>query len=533
MFGRTAAVAVAALLLGGALGFAEPAAASPATDARAIRAGLAKAVRADRLPADKAAKYRGSVVRARGAIGRLPASRSVPLARVLWLVRRQAGAFNAPRAAALFGMLEQNTRYLSRRGLPAEGTDVMGYDGVVYRAGWGYGLQFHPLANVIKLNSLLYQGKRNSALRLARALGKRLVWRPKGAVWEYYFPYGGGSPPWTSGMAQAIGVQSLARTARRLGAPKFFTPARRAYLAIPPRLVGLPAGPWVRLYSFSGMLVLNAQLQTALSIADYGRITEYAPATRLGERLEASSRALLGRYDTGAWTTYVPGVANETSLKYHLYHVELAMWLSRRTRSEFWQAAHGRFDRYSHEPAKFRSGPWVPTLYPRPSDGFRDSTVVRVWVSKVSRVTLRVGGSTFYLGQRRRGWHAVTWRPGPKRPGLYRPRVTATDLAGNVGSARLRAIRIARDTTPPDVTASVSGARLTWKIDDPTTPWVRLRVQLLRQGKLRVLELGRRPLAGRVRLALPRGRFQATLVAFDSSGNRTRTPLGQVPVPPS
>jgi hypothetical protein len=111
--------------------------------------------------------------------------------------------------------------------------------------------------------------------------------------------------------------------------------------------------------------------------------------------------------------------------------------------------------------------------------------------------------------------------------------VSATDLAGNAGHAKLAPVTIARDTTPPDVKASVSGRRLTWKAIDATTPWITLRVRLVRGDTVKVLKLGRRALHGSLRLALPRGRWQAVLVVADSSGNTARVPLGTVPTPTS
>jgi len=517
------------LIAAAAAVFAPPADASPASDARAIRAGLTKALNNGKLNYQQVRSHRRTLSKARTAIGRLPSSRAATLARVLWLVRLQAPRYNRPRALALFSMLNQNRLYLSRRGLPPDGTDVLGTDGVVYRVGWGYGLNFHPLGAVANLNLFLAQEKRKKALRLARALQIRAVPRKNGRVWEYYFPYGGGSPPWTAAMAQAVGAQALARTGRRLTKPGYFTAANRAWLSLPgSRLVrSTGSGPWVRHYSFSDMMVLNAQLQVVVSIMDYAEILNRDRAREFAARLEASGRAQLGRFDTGHWTNYLPGA--EAPLNYHLYHVNLARFLGKRTGREFWWDAHARFDRYSHEPPVFKGGASGPTLYPWPKDGFRDSTTIRFWVSKISTVTVKVGGRTWRLGLRSRGWHSVFWRPGRMEPRAYRPLVIATDLAGNRGRARIQPIQIAVDRTAPKVTAKVSRRTLTWSAVDAGTPWLRLRVRIERAGRVRHLELGRRALHGSARLAIPRGNWQARLVAYDSTGNRTWVELGVVP----
>ena len=504
--------------------------ARPLDDAAAISRGLRRAVAAGRLSRAEANEYRAVVRRARAVVARMSGSRRTVLARVLRQVRLHAGMYNRPRALALFSMLQENARWLARRGLPANETDVVGASGVVYRVGWGYGLQFHPLANVIALNLHLQAGRRQRALDLAGALAARLVAARNGAVLEYYFPYGGGSPPWSSGMAQAIGAQAFARTGRWLTAPDFFEPANRAYRSVSGRLLmNGSAGLWVRLYSFSGLVVLNAQLQAVLSLADYGQVANVPEAAGLADRLEDAARASFARFDTGYWSNYSP--RNEAPLEYHVYHVRLAERLARRTGAGFWTEVHQRFHRYSREAPVFRPGPASPTLYPWPAEGFRDSTRIAVWVSKISRVTVAVGGRAHSLGLVRQGWHAVTWRPGRRRAGTYQPVVSAIDLAGNRGRANLRPIAIAVDRAPPEVTASVTGRRLAWRAVDPGTPWLQMSVVVTRSGGRERLILGRRPLVGSLRLRVPRGSWEGVLFATDSSGNRARVALGPVPSP--
>ena len=502
--------------------------ARPVDDARVIAAGLRRAVADGRLSRAEAREYRATVGRARAVLSGLPRSRRVVLARVLGQVRRHAGAFNGPRALALFSMLDENARYLARRALPPAETDVVGRDGIIYRVGWGYGLQFHPLANAIAINLHLYGNRYQRAAALASALAARAVPTRRGAVWEYYFPYAGGAPPWTSGMAQAIGAQAFARMGVRIPAPDLLAVARRAYRAIPGRLVReFAGGPWVRLYSFSRLVVLNAQLQSVLSLRDFGRIANEPGAIALAERLEATARAELSRFDTGYWTNYSPG--REAPLRYHLYHGDLTKWLAQRFRSDAWASAHARFTRYTREPPVFKSRETGPPIYPWPADGFRDGVRIAFWVSKISTVRVRVGGAVRSVGLSSQGWHAFIWRPGRKRPGVYRPVVVAVDLAGNRGSASLDPVTIEVDREPPALTAKLSGRILTWRARDPTSPWLRLTVVFERAGARRVSALGRRPLSGSARLRIPRGSWSAALVAADTSGNRVRVPLGAVP----
>jgi hypothetical protein len=501
--------------------------ARPADDAAAISRGLSRAVSAGRLSRSEASEYRAIVRRTRTVLGNVGGSRRTVLARVLGQVRWFAGAYNRPRALALFSMLDENARFLARRGLPANETDVIGRGGILYRVGWGYGLQFHPLGNAIELNRRITFGRRQAAIDHASALAARLVPKSRGAEWEYYFPYAGASPPWSSGMAQAVGAQALARAGRRFTAPDFFASARRAYNSIPGRLVRrLSAGPWIRLYSFSGLVVLNAQLQAVLSIRNYGETVHHREARAFAARLQGAARALFPQFDTGYWTRYSLG--HESPLEYHRYHVDLAKRLSE-SPGDFWAQAHERFARYLREPPQFKSGARGPTLYPWPAEGFRDRARLTFWVSKISRATVRVGGNTFSLSIPGKGWYSLVWSPGRRPPRTYRPVVSAVDLAGNRGSAPLAPIQIAVDRAPPELTVRLEGRRLVWRARDPGTPWLRMTVVFRREGERRKQSLGRRPLAGSARLALPPSRWQVVLFAMDSSGNRARVEVNSPP----
>ena len=145
-------------------------------------------------------------------------------------------------------------------------------DGVVYRYFAGRGYVFHPLGNFAALNTDLGAGRTGAAQRLAErcSLSAASPLPGGGMGWEYCFDYGGGRAPWLSGMAQATAAQGFAATAALGGAdaPRLRAAARGAYRAIPGRLaMRLSEGPWVRLYGFNSDIVLNAQLQSALSIA--------------------------------------------------------------------------------------------------------------------------------------------------------------------------------------------------------------------------------------------------------------------------
>ncbi len=345
-------------------------------------------------------------------------------------------------------------------------------------------------------------------------------------MWSYEFAFGGGRPPWTSGMAQAVAAHALARAASQLGATALLEPARRAFAAVPASLLGsVSARPWVRLYSFNDFVVLNAQLQAAISLGEYGRLSGDARATALSGGLRRAAAALLPRFDTGYWSRYT--LVGESSLGYHLYVVKLLEALADRTGLPFWRRAASRFARYTDEaPQVEKRGP-VSTLYPTPADGWRDTALLRFWLSKRSDVTVRVGGErrVLALGQ---GLHAVPWSPPARKRGDFRARIKAVDLAGNRTVLRLPDVRVRVDRTPPRLTARLRGRVLIWRAVDRATPSLHLELGLRRDGKIRVHRFGTRGLRGRVLVKLPSREWRATLRARDVSGNRVRVALGAI-----
>lgn len=513
--------------LAAALLSAAPAAASPAKDAAAVQEGLAAAVDAGFVQPDEAARYLGIVGRAVLELPRLPTLRAANLAAVLSEVAAQAGSYTAPRALALFSMLDTNASYFDAHALPTRATDIAGPDGVVYRYFSGHGFEFHPLANFGALNADLAAGHESEAQALAAALVARAVPTGDALAWEYYFAFAGGPAPWTSGMAQAVGAQALARASQALGDQTLLQAASAAYHAIPGKLVrALPDGPWVLLYSFNRDVVLNAQLQAALSIGDYASIAGDPDAARLAIGLENAAVAMLARFDTGYWSLYSL-VGDDSSLDYHQYVVSLLEKLAARTSRQGWAEAATRFQSYLTQPPAFELGDPVPPLFPRPADGFRDSALVSFWLSKPATVTLEVAGASRVL-QLRDGWHALTWDPGSRPPGVYPVHLRAVDLAGNRAETDLLPIVVEADTRPPELSAQVTHGRLVWQAVDDGTPWLRLRLLLTNGAGSAVLDFGRRPLGGSLALDLPLGRWDAMLAAADSAGNVAKVSLGPV-----
>lgn len=392
-------------------------------DAALARKGLDRAVAGGRMTPDEAATYRQVVAHAAETRRKVDWDRRANLAGVLHDVARQWRGYKPPRAFALFRMLDFNALYLASNPMPPSGTDAHDEDGVVYRAVPGHGMQFHPLANFSRLNALLNAGLQTDAEVLAAALLDRAVQEGPALTWEYYFPYGGAAP-WTSGMVQAVAAKALAG-AQSLGE------AHEAYLGLLPLLRQLPAGPWARLYSFSGEVVLNAQLQAVLSLYGYADLAQDTAARTLADRMLTAANRLFPRFDTGAWSLYSLGGA-EAPLGYHRYVILLLRKLGIATKRSIWTKRADRFDSYRFQPPTVRMS--VPARVAR-------TARIRVWVSKLAAVTLSVGGwqtsATFS-----RGSHVLYWSA--TAPGRYRVRLLATDVVGNRTVVRGRAIVVER-----------------------------------------------------------------------------------------
>jgi hypothetical protein len=171
-------------------------------------------------------------------------------------------------------------------------------------------------------------------------------------------------------------------------------------------------------------------------------------------------------------------------------------------------------------------GRGLPTLFPVPAEGFRDTARVSFWLSKCAWVTLRVG--------RRetrewfpRGWQEIVWRP-RGIPGNYPASLSAVDNLGRRTTIRLRPFVIRRDRRSPEVRVAAGAQELRWRARDGATPWVQLALALDSTGGRLVLPLGQKPLRGSTLLPPVPWRGAAELLVSDSSGNTTRVELGEM-----
>jgi hypothetical protein len=412
-------LAVAAMLVVAGAATARRSSARPVPGQRAALAAVKRAVSAGRLTPAAARLDRRVIAHSVHLIRTLPPSRRARVEVALEQVGALGKRLTAPRAVAVFGQLQANDDYFARHGVPRGGTDIAAADGIVYRYFPGRCFEFHPLANVSALNAHVAAKDVAGARRLAEALIARAVPRGGGVAWEYYFPYGGGRPPWVSGMAQAVGAQAFARAGSLVtdASAALLTEATSAFRTVPRLTTQVAAGPWIRLYSFSKNPVLNAQLQSVVSLKTYAAAASDATATALASRMEQAAAATLSRFDTGYWTDYSLA-GNPSPLSYEKFVIRLLHKLARDD-PRFAQAAD-RFATYLRQPPAFKlaTGP-VGAL--------------RFWLSKPALVTARTPAGHSIRLSLDAGWHTFRWHE-PKRHGFFRVMVTAVDYAGNRAS---------------------------------------------------------------------------------------------------
>ena len=389
-------------------------------------------------------RYRALYDEARSVRPRLSGARRAELHRVISTLERIAaeGRLSVGRLPALFLTLQRNTQWWRARPFPAAGARItFGDDPVIFQYYRGEGLQIQPLANFGKANQLYNACKgintrpgtpcREGALR---ALLDRLVAlaarRGDFTTWEYYFRFGGGAPPWTSGLAQGTAVQALARGSELLGEPSYLPVAADALGAFehrPPTGVRLPmnGGNHYLIYSFNRRLhVLNGFLQSVIGLYDYAQVTGDPRAQALFQAGEVAARAQVPDHDTGAWSLYARG-GRESDLGYHRLVRDFLRGLCERTAIPLYCETADRFTRYLDE------HPRLDLLGVRGVSRVRRPARIRFRLSKISRVSIHISrGGRLVFSQRvlgvGYGVRAFTWVP--RQPGIYRVRLEAADL---------------------------------------------------------------------------------------------------------
>ena len=413
---------------------------------RAVYAALRKELRAKRISGSANRRWRTTYVRSLRTLRRLSGARATQLRYVLTSVeslalRRRLGATRMPVA---FLQLERNRQYWPRQAYPAPG-DQVSFRGseILFQYFAGEGLQLHPLSTFKKANHLHGFCERGEASCDERALRLILDEMTRLAVkrgrdfiaWEYLFYFGGGTPPWMSGMAQATGVQALGRAAKLLGEPKYLDTARRALGAFetgPPvgiRATGFRGGVHYLQYSFAPRLyIFNAFLQSLIGLHDFGQLADDDRARGLFRDAEPEARQEIPYSDVGDWSRY-NYAGNESSGDYHELLREFLNSMCTRRLGPLYCDYARRYRGYQIDPPELTwNGPDVATE--------DEPAAIRFNVSKLSAIEVKVtnphGKLVFSrLATFRRGDGAFTWTP--HGPGLFTVSVAAKELRTGLG----------------------------------------------------------------------------------------------------
>jgi hypothetical protein len=348
----------------------------------------------------------------------------------------RAELLDASRMPALFLQLARNTEYWPDGTYPASGQRVtFAGSELIFQYYSGHGLQIQPLANFGKANGL-WRRERVERLRLLLdelvAIASR---RGRFTTWEYWFEFGGGSPPWMSAMAQGTAMQALARASVLLGDPSYLAVARdgiRAFSSRAPvgvRVRGRDGGNHYLLYSFSrGLRVLNAFAQSLNGLYDYATIAQHPRALRLFQKGDLSLQAELPGYDTGAWTLYSLAGA-EATLEYHELATDFLGELCEKLASAPYCDAAARFEAYGAEAPRLEllTSRLVEDKLQYVRYSLSKRSTVELTISRGDRIVYSSAAAVPY------GTQSFSWTP--RRPGDYLVTLAATSFNGTQGSA--------------------------------------------------------------------------------------------------
>jgi hypothetical protein len=426
------------------LAFSAIAAEAASAKPRTVKRELSRLAASGRITATERTQRLADFNAAKRAAKRLPrgTTRRRELDGVVGIVEGIAARrkLNGPRLVPLWLMLDTNRVYWTTH-ITGPSTRRISFSGsqLVWQYFPGQGLQFHPLANFAKLNALWSSKSNTAAGQLLDELLPLRVPRAGGVAWEYDFAFGGGRPPWVSGMAQGTGVEAMSRVAKRLGRQDEVLPILKQALGIfrtnTPEGVRVPTGdgPEYALYSFAPDLhVINGFLQALIGLYDLAKYGGDADAQALYAEGERVARREVPNYDTGAWSLYSRGSSeHESDLSYHQLVTSFLHNLCTRTQEPVYCDTELKFTQYQME------APVISLATATLRGGKLGKVKIRL--SKISRVVLRFSrnGRPVYtkpavvVGH---GKPALSWQV-PRKAGEYDVALTATDLAGNVGTA--------------------------------------------------------------------------------------------------
>ncbi len=406
--------------------------ATSARGRRAVGRVLKRARRKHKISRSRYRSYVRIYRKARSVRRRLHGARRTQLGYVIASLERIAlrRRLIPSRMPSWFAQVQRNTRYWPHKPFPASGDFVsFGRSEVLYRYFPGRGLQYHPLGTFKRAN-LLYGAckgaveQRCSRTRLKRLLDEMTRFAVRRSrhwiAWEYIFDFGGGSPPWISGMADATGIQALGRAATLLRNPRYTRVATKALgqfgssapLGVKTR--GFRGGVAYLQYSFAPRTyVFNAFTQTLIGLHDFAHDAKNARAMRFYDRAEPELEREIPFSDLGDWSMY--SYRGEVSdQNYHELLREVMHDSCVRHLGDIYCKYAKKYRGYQVDPPKIRiTGPETA--------GVGHLTRIRFTLSKLSAVELRISRKGRVGLDKIAGFHrgsgSFSWRP--DSPGTY------------------------------------------------------------------------------------------------------------------
>jgi hypothetical protein len=179
--------------------------------------------------------------------------------------------------------------------------------------------------------------KHHQALAILDEMRRLISPRGGADTWEYEFPFGGGNPPWTSGLSQATAIEAYTNAATSHARPKDLELAlslaglfnRRTPVGV--RIPLGKDGSWYALYSFApDQQVLNADLDALVALHDLARASHSPLVAKLeSDGLRAVTRRIKS-FDTGTWSRY-SAHGPLADLNYHVLNRDMAKAVCERT----------------------------------------------------------------------------------------------------------------------------------------------------------------------------------------------------------
>jgi hypothetical protein len=400
---------------------------------------LSELARLHRTGALPTASYRADVSAYKAALAtekKLRGTRRTELSAITVNMHNIAAShqLTASRLPALMATLAANQQWWTHGPLLSYGQRVeIAGSQLVWEYYPGQGIQLQVLGTFGKANAL-YTAGAASYPALEQLLAQMIplaAQRGGGLVWEYYFHFDGGSPPWTSAMSQATGLEALSRAYLATGNATYLTVGTQALpiFSVKPPVgvkVSAPAGTRFLQYTFApGTDIINAFLQTLIGLYDFSQVTHNPTASALFAAGNAQAQAELPSFDTGAWSLYQPGL--EDTLDYHVLVTGFLQQLCSLTQTPIYCTTAQHFQAYLKTP------PVLTQLTARARN--RGAFALRFRLSKVSRVGVTINddkGKTVFATSASfaHGAHSFTI-PRIKKRGTYGVVLAATDLAGN------------------------------------------------------------------------------------------------------